>query len=369
MEIERLKYRIALNLVPGVGDVLIRNLVSYCGSEKAVFKSSLGKLKMVPGIGEFIAKQIKEFKNFERAEQEVEFIQKHSIEPLYYNEKGYPPLLTYCEDAPNLLFSLGSHKITDDFTVAIVGTRNASEYGKRTTKEIVEVLAPFDVAIVSGLALGIDGVAHKHALDCGMKTIGVLAHGLDRVYPSQHRQLAGRIVKEGALYSEFFKGTQPDRENFPRRNRIVAGMCHAVIVVETAFKGGARITAEIANSYNREVYCLPGRVNDYYSQGCNFLVQTHKANLLGDIEELPALLGIELMEKSQKVKKAELKNFSLLNEDDKKLLTYLKTKERAPLDEMAFDLQVDPSTLALKLLELEFSGFLRSLPGKVFEPA
>lgn len=366
---ELLRYRIALNLVPGIGDVLIRNLVSYCGSEEAVFKEKYSKLQKIPGIGEILAKNIFSFKNFERAEKEIEFIKKHQIRPIFYLDKEYPQRLHDCLDAPNMLFSLGNTDLNLTRIVAVVGTRNASEYGRQFTQQLLEALKSKGVLIVSGLAMGIDAMAHRYALENELLTVGVLAHGLDRLYPPQNKSLAKKMLDQGALLTEYISGTNPDRENFPKRNRIVAGMCDALVLVETAIKGGARITAEIAHSYNKDVFCVPGRINDYYSQGCNYLIQANKAAMLCTPEDLIETMHWgEKKNKNQSVSKQALL-FNQLMEEDQLLLTYIRSKVKVGLDKMAFELQLDPGNLALKLLELEFNGLLRSLPGKVYEMA
>ncbi len=366
MSQELLRYRIALNLIPGIGDVLIKNLISYCGSEEAVFKESENKLQKIPGIGQHLAKQIKGFKNFERAEKEIKFIEKHQIKPLFYLEAGYPKRLLEFMDAPNLLYSLGGHELNNRKVVAIVGTRKASEYGRQFTEKLIAVLKDKNVLVVSGLAAGIDGMAHKYALEAGLETTGVLAHGFDRMYPAQHKLLAAKMIKQGGLLTEFPSETIPDKENFPKRNRIVAGMCDALVLVETAIKGGSRITAEIANSYNKNVFCVPGRTTDYYSKGCNYLIQSNKANMLCEPADL-----LDYMNWNDKIVKGNAKKqlqlFESLPSHEQELLHFIREKVKISIDQMAFELQTDPGILALKLLELEFAGYVRSLPGKMYE--
>jgi len=365
-EEEVLKYRISLNLIPGIGDVLIKNLLSYCGNEEAVFKESVAKLQRIPGIGQVLANNIKSFKDFGRAEQEILFLKKHQIIPLFYLDPNYPKRLLDCADAPNLLYSLGNQELNKPYVVAIVGTRKASEYGRQFTEKLIEVLKDKDVLVVSGLAAGIDGMAHKYALEAGLQTTGVLAHGLDRMYPVQHKAIARKMIQQGGLLTEYKSFTVPDKENFPKRNRIVAGMCDAIVLVETAIKGGSRITAEIANSYNKDVFCVPGRVTDYYSQGCNYLIQANKATMLCEPKDLLEFMNWGKKSEGNAAKK-QLQLFETLPENDRALLQFIRQKLKISIDDMAFELQIDPGTLALKLLELEFSGYLRALPGKMYE--
>lgn len=361
-----LRLRIALNLIPGIGDVLIKNLLSYCGSEEAVFKESSSKLQRIPGIGVVLANNICRFKDFGRAEEEILFLKKHQILPLFYLDALYPKRLLECVDAPNLLYSLGNHQLNNPYVVAIVGTRKASEYGRQFTEKLIEVLKDKNVLVVSGLAAGIDGMAHKYALEAGLQTTGVLAHGLDRIYPVQHKAIARKMIQQGGLLTEYKSFTVPDKENFPKRNRIVAGMCDALVLIETAIKGGSRITAEIAHSYNKDVFCVPGRVSDYYSQGCNYLIQANKATMLCEPKDL-----LDFMNWGKKTEvnagKKQLQLFEALPENDRALLQFIRQKLKISIDDMAFELQIDPGTLALKLLELEFSGYLRALPGKMYE--
>ncbi|MCG9880878.1 MAG: DNA-processing protein DprA [Bacteroidia bacterium] len=358
-----LLFQIAIKMVPGIGDVLIKNLISYCGSVEGIFKEKKGKLLKVPGIGEVLAENIASFKNFNWAEKEIEFIEKHQIQTYFYLDESYPYRLRDIADAPTLLYGLGNFDLNATRIVGIVGTRKASDYGRTFTQELVNELKEHHVEVVSGLAMGIDGIAHKACVQHQIPNIGILAHGLDRIYPSQHQSLAKKMIECGGLLTEFPSKTNPDRENFPKRNRIVAGLADVLVLPETAIKGGARITAEIAFSYNKEIMAVPGRVSDYYSQGCNYLIQDQKAHMITCAADLIALMGWE--QKPSHAPKIDL--FSQLSETDAKLVQFIRDKVKIGLDEMAFELQIDPGSLALQLLELEFSGLVRSLPGKVFE--
>jgi DNA processing protein len=358
-----LYYQISLKLIPGIGDVLIKNLISYCGGVEAVFKERKSKLLKIPGIGDVLANNIANFSNFDLAEKEMIFIEKHQIKTYFYLDEAYPYRLRDLQDAPTLLFGLGNFDLNPTRLIGIVGTRKASEYGRAFTQQLVQDLKEHNIEVISGLAMGIDGIAHKACIEHQISNIGVLAHGLDRIYPSQHQQLAKKMLLCGGLLTEFISGTNPDRENFPKRNRIVAGMSDVLVVPETAIKGGARITAEIAHSYNRDIMVLPGRVSDYYSLGCNYLIRDHKASMITCADDLIQLMGWKKSKKQ--IPKPDL--FSLLSKEENTLIDYIRNKGKCNIDLMAFELNTDPGTLALRLLELEFGGYVRPLPGKSYE--
>ncbi|OYU95809.1 MAG: DNA-protecting protein DprA [Bacteroidetes bacterium B1(2017)] len=359
----QLLHQIALKLIPGIGDVLMKNLISYCGGVEEVFKAKKGKLLRVPGIGEVLATSIVSFKDFDRAELELAFIEKHQIQTFFYLDENYPYRLRDLPDSPCLLFGIGTLDLNPSRQIGVVGTRKASEYGREFTQQFIADIKPFQVQVVSGLAQGIDGIAHKACIENDIPTIGVLAHGLDRIYPYQHQSLAKKMLVNGGLLTEFLSNTNPDRENFPKRNRIVAGLSDVLIVPETAIKGGARITAEIAHSYNRDIMAVPGRINDYYSQGCNYLIQENKAALLNSCNDLILAMNWEQKAKT----KPTLNLFNQLTITEQELIVYIRSKVKVHLDTMAFELNKDPGSLALQLLELEFNGFVRSLPGKMLE--
>jgi DNA processing protein len=362
----QLLYQIALTQIPGIGDVLAKNLVSYCGGVIEVFKQKKSRLLQVPGIGEKLADAIVQFKDFKSAEAEINFIEKHHIRPLFYLNNDYPSRLKAIPDAPLLLYSLGNANLEAPKVVGVVGTRKATEYGKAVTEQLLEVLKPLDVLVVSGLALGIDAAAHRNAMKQDLQTVGVLAHGLDRIYPAQHKNLAKHMVNAGGLLTEFPSKTIPDRENFPKRNRIVAGLSDVLVVVETGVKGGAMITAEIANSYNKEVMAVPGRINDEFAFGCNSLIKLSKASILTVPEDLLSLMGWHTKQTS--VKKAAQTKIPLT---DKELgvVGLIKEKSKVGVDDLAFQLHIDNGNLSLLLLDLEFKGIIRSLPGKYYELA
>lgn len=357
--------RIALTLIDGVGDVLAKQLISYCGSAEAVFKEKRRVLESIPDIGPKTAKAIIAFKDFERAEKELAFIRKHSIEVYFYLDEDYPHRLKHCPDAPVLLYYKGTASLNKKRMVAIVGTRNATDYGKNFTTRLVEELAAMHVSVVSGLAYGIDITAHKACVSMSVETIGVLAHGLDRVYPFIHSGIARKMVACGGLITEHISGANPDKENFPKRNRIIAGLCDAVVVVEAATKGGALITAEIADSYNRDVFALPGRIDDVHSEGCNLLIKSHKASMLQSAADIRYIMGWD--DEKQKSKPAQTSLFVQLSEEEKIIIGILSEKSKAPVDDIYIRSGMVQSKVASLLLNLEFSGLVRCLPGKIYE--
>ncbi|MCX6290173.1 MAG: DNA-processing protein DprA [Bacteroidetes bacterium] len=361
-----LKYQVALTLVPKVGSILAKNLISYCGSVEEVFKRKKHQLEKIPGIGSERAEAILSRQHFERAEKEVQFIRKHNIKTFFYLDKDYPGRLKNCDDAPVLLYYKGTCDLNKQRMIAIVGTRNATEYGKQITEKFVEDFSHYDAVIVSGLAYGIDLCAHKAALKNHLPTIGVIAHGLDRIYPSVHKPVAEKMINHGGLLTEFPSMTTPDRENFPSRNRVVAGMTDATIVIESATKGGALITADIANSYNRDVFAVPGKVGEEYSAGCHELIRLNRAMLVESAAQVAEILNWNDDAKSAKENK-QLKFFHDLKTEEKVLVDLLRQNGKLDIDNITIQSNMTMSKVSSTLLNLEFAGVLRALPGKMFE--
>lgn len=361
-----LKYQIALTMVPKVGGITAKKLIAYCGGVEAVFKEKKAALLKIPGIGEHLAKSISNHNIFDLAEKEIEFIQRYQITPLFYTEPEYPARLKQCDDGPILLFYKGTANLNHDKVVAVVGTRNITDYGKQKCQEIIEGLKKHDPLILSGLAYGVDARAHKTALDCDLQTVGVLGHGLDRIYPTLNRPLAERMLKyKGGLLTDFVSDTIPDRENFPKRNRIIAGMVDVLIVIEAAITGGALITANIANSYDRDVCAVPGRTTDLYSQGCNHLIKSLKANMAENATDIEYLMGWE--EESRKNRKnLQQQLFIELDEQEKAIVEILKENGEASFDMLVQKSGLGFSKAASLLLNLEFKGVISNLPGKIF---
>lgn len=359
-----LLYQIALTQVPNIGYVHARTLVQHFGSASAVFGAKRSLLEKVEGIGTVRANSIKSFNSFEEAEREIIFIEKYNIQPLFFTDAAYPQRMLNCYDAPALLYYKGTANLNASMIVAIVGTRNNTDYGKHVTETLVKELSALDLIVVSGLAFGIDGIAHKCALKHNIPTIGVVGHGLDQVYPAQHSGLAKDMLKHGGgLLTEFRSKTKPDKHNFPGRNRIVAGISDATILVETGIKGGSMITAEIANSYNRDVFAVPGKITDIKSEGCNHLIKTNKAAIFTDANEFLEMMGWQKKEVKRKQQK-EL--FVELSEDEKKLMELLKQKETMHIDELNLQSGLSASAVAAGLLNLELAGMIRALPGRVY---
>ena len=359
-----LLYQIALTQIEGVGDINAKKLFAYCGSAEAIFKEKKPHLLKIPGIGEYLAKSINKFRDFARSEKEIKFIEKNNIQALFYSDTAYPTRLKHCEDSPILIYYKGNVDLNAQKVVSIVGTRMATEYGKEFCENLVAELAIHKLLVVSGLAYGIDFCAHKAAVKHNLPTVGVLAHGLDKLYPALHENLADKMLENGGLLSDFMSETIPDKQNFPKRNRIVAGISDATIVIEAGIKGGALITANIANSYSRDVFAVPGKINDTYSIGCNKLIKTNKAALLESVKDIEYIMGWEL-QANKKRKQPQL--FVELNAEEKKITEILEQRGKLDIDTISIETKLPTGKLAGILLNLEFSGVLNSLPGKVYE--
>jgi DNA processing protein len=366
---EKLKHQVALSLVPGIGPVLGRTLVSYCGSPEAVFRESKTRLQRVPGISQVLAAAIAASDALKGAEKEITFIKKHDISVLFFTEDEYPHRLKHCEDAPLLLYYKGKGSLSQERMLAVVGTRHATDYGKKLCEDIITDLASLGVCIVSGLAHGIDTAAHKAAVKNNLFTIGVLAHGLDKMYPAENAPLAARMMKNGGVITETVSGTKLDPAFFPKRNRIIAGMSDAVIVVESKEDGGGLITAEIANSYNRDVFAIPGRAGDKFSAGCNQLIKANKAALVESAEDIMNQLGWKRDTETKKAKPSQLAIFNELKQDEKELVNILQQNGKLPIDSICLRAKLPMSKVSSALLNLEFQGLVRSLPGKIYSLA
>lgn len=359
-----LKYQIALTLVPGIGDVNGKRLVSYCGGVEAIFMESRKALEKIPGMRITTLDGIFSKDIMKRAEQEVDFVELHDIKPLFYLDEAYPKRLHECQDSPMMLYYKGNADLNKSRAVAVVGTRNITEYGRLNCENLVEDLVDDDVLLVSGLAYGVDSCAHRAAVKHHLDTVGVLGHGLHTVYPSSNRDLAKEMIQQGGLLTEYLGGVQPSKESFPRRNRIIAGMVDAVVVVESAMKGGSLITADIANSYNRDVFAYPGKTCDIFSQGCNYLIRTNRASL---IENAANLRYIMRWDCTAKKKVSQVKMFRDFTDEEKAIMDVFGDDMVASLDDMIVKTEISPTKLASLLLTLEFDGVLMALPGKRFQ--
>jgi DNA processing protein len=362
---KELLYQIALTLVPNIGDVRAKALINHFGNATAVFHSPKKTFQAIEGIGSKAVDSVLKFKDFSRAEEEMDFIKKYKIAPLFLTDKNYPQRLLNCYDSPPLLYYKGNADLNCSRIVAIVGTRNHNEYGKNICEKLVEGLVNEDVLVVSGLAFGIDTIAHKSAIKNNIKTVGVLAHGLDRVYPSQNASLAKQMVSYGGLLTEFKSNTIPDKQNFPGRNRIVAGISDATIVIESGIKGGSLITAELANGYNKDVFAFPGRADDTKSEGCNYLIKNNKAALITSANDLLENMGWKKQQNSSPKKQREL--FIELSTEEKIVVDILQSREQIQIDELYFKSKLSSSAVAQALLMLEMQGVVSSLPGKIYK--
>jgi len=362
----KLKYKIALSLIPGIGGVLARSLIAYTGSVEGIFSESLKSLMKIPGIGEVNAKRIKNSNVLGRAEKEVEFIEKNNISAHFYTDKNYPRRLKNCSDAPILIYSKGTMNLNEQRVISIVGTRNATDYGKKLCDELIQKFAErnYKILVVSGLAYGIDIQAHKSALKYNIPTVGVVGHGLDNLYPGLHRETAKKMISNGGLISDFTSETKIEPTNFIRRNRIIAGLADATIVVESAKKGGALVTADIAASYNRDVFAFPGRAGDVYSKGCNQLIRNSGAALIEGIDDLEYFMN---WENSPETKNIQPSLFVELNKQEQEIVDLLQKNGALFIDQISAEIGLTPSRISTILLNLEFKNVLVVSPGQMYK--
>lgn len=365
MDSDELFNTLALLKVEGVGDIVAKKLINHCGSAKNVFDFNSNRLKTIDGIGEVLIKKLKDKTIFEKAAKELKFIEKEKISVLDFQNKEYPERLKHCIDGPVLLFASGSLNLENRKLISIVGTREVTSYGASFCRDLIEDLAVFNPIIVSGFAYGVDIVAHQAAMDNGLQTIGVLAHGLNQIYPKTHKKYIGKIEENGGFLTEFWSNSNPEKENFVKRNRIVAGMSEATIVIESAEKGGSLITAMMANDYNRDVFAVPGRASDKFSQGCNNLIKTQNANVMTSAADLVYVLNWEL--ESKEIKPVQKQLFVTLETDEQKVYEYLLKNGKQLLDIIALECDFPIFRISTLLLNMELKGVIRPLPGKLFE--
>jgi len=363
-EIELLS-TLALMRVEGVGDIVAKRLINHLGSAEAVFKAKRSQITAIEGIGDIVYNNLKNTTVFALAEAEMKFIDKYGIIPFYYLDNDYPERLRHCIDGPVILFSSGNINLRSKKTISIVGTRQMTSYGADFCRKLIEDLAPLDPVIISGFAYGVDIHAHNIAMEQNLQTIGVVAHGLNQVYPKPHKKYVAKMEENGGFFTEFWSTSNPDKENFVRRNRIVAGLSEATIIIESADKGGSLITANIANDYNRDVFAVPGRVTDKYSIGCNNLIKSQRANLLTDAADLIYMLNWELEDKKNKPVQKQL--FVMLEADEQKVYDFLQKNGKELMDIIALECDMPIFRLSSLLLTMELKGVIRPLPGKLFE--
>ncbi len=365
MNEEELIARMALMEVNGIGAIHAKKIIESVGSASAIFKEKKKNIAAITGIGSVKSDAIYNFNNFNNAEKELKFIASKNIEVLNYDEDNYPENLKNCIDAPLMLFFKGNFSFKErPKTISIVGTRNITEYGKKICEDFIADIAQQQILIISGLAYGVDINAHKAALKNNLSTIGVLAHGLDTLYPAAHKNTAKEMIEKGGLITEYPSGTIANREHFPSRNRIIAGMADALLVVETDIKGGSIISAEIAYSYNKDIFCVPGRIGDKYSSGCNKLIQDLKANLVTSGEEI--LKSMNWLSTAKKQKKQK-QLFIELSEDEKIIIALFEEKNQLHIDEIMSKTQLTSSRIAGAMLNLEMQQIISVLPGKLYQ--
>lgn len=359
---ETIFYAIALGFVKGVGPVTARKLINHYGEIEEIFKETKVELNKLGILNSLAVKSLKSKEIIEYAAKEIEFINKYDIEAIYINDERYPYRLKQCSDAPIILFTKGKSSLNQLKSLAVVGTRNATSYGREKTKEIIDGFKGEAIHIVSGLASGIDSYAHQASIDNSIETIAVLGHGLNMIYPASNRKLASSILECGALVTEFNSQLAPEKENFPRRNRIIAGMSDAILVVEANKRGGALITAEIGTTYNRDIFAVPGRIGDTYSQGCNWLIKTNKAALITNTEDIYYGMNWTMPGKEKKSKQISF----ILSEDEEAIYQLLLKNGESGIDFICSVLGLSLSKAASILLTMEMSDIVKSLPGKIY---
>ncbi|MEO9477664.1 MAG: DNA-processing protein DprA [Cyclobacteriaceae bacterium] len=358
-------YQVALELIPGVGSINAKSLISYSGSAQNIFNSPPAKLQKIPGVGPKLIEAIKSQSVISAAETILKDCEKQQIQIKHYTDKDYPDRLKQIADSPNILYTKGEGESNPDRTLAIVGTRNVTQYGKDTTDKIAKSCSDVNATVISGLAYGVDIQAHRTSLTEGIPNIAVLAGGLDKIYPSVHKKVAEQIMENGLLISENPPGIKAEAHFFPARNRIIAGLADATIVVEAAIKGGALITANIADSYDRPVFAVPGDLEHMYSEGCNHLIRNQKAYIYTDMRDVVYQLNWDVETKTQ-IKKP--KDFSHLTEEEQTICQLLQENGKGiAIDEIAWKTQISVNKLASILLALEFQGLLKSLPGSKYQ--
>jgi DNA processing protein len=364
MENDDLLYTLALQHVPNLGDTTAKKLIRKFGTAQEVFKEKKRNLLKINGIGASKLADLNDPKNLKEAEAELKFIEKNNIEVHFFQDSTYPEKLKHCLDGPVLLFSKGKIDLTKKRIISIVGTRQITAHGISFCEKLIEDISALDPVIISGFAYGVDITAQKAALKNDLQTIGCLAHGLNQIYPKAHKKYMSDIEENGGFFTDFWSTDKFDRNNFLKRNRIIAGLSEATIVIESAEKGGALVTADIANSYDREVFAVPGRPSDKYSLGCNNLIKSQNAHVLTSAADLAYILNWKTEEKPREVQK---QLFVQLEDDEQKIYNFLENSGKTELDQLALNCNFPTFKTASLLLNMELKGAVRPLPGKLFE--
>jgi DNA processing protein len=360
-----LKHKIALGLIPGIGDINARKLVSHIGSVEGVFTESYQSLIKIPGIGTGLARYICDRSYLVRAEKEAEYVQKNNIRTFFYLDNDYPYRLRQCDDSPVVFFFRGECDLNSPKILSVIGTRNATMRGKDLCDRIISGLAAGhpDLVIASGLAYGIDIMAHKAALANNLMTLGVLGHGFKTIYPSVHRSVANSMLSQGGLITDFLSDELPERNNFIKRNRIIAGISDAALVVESGLKGGALITADIANSYNRDVFAVPGRPEDQWSAGCNSLIKRNKAALVENSDDIEYYLDWRPDKLKAPVQRVL---FNELTDDERTVFEFISKEGEMNIDQICRLTEMPVYKLSSLLLQMEFNGIIKCYPGNIY---
>ncbi|TBV28235.1 DNA-protecting protein DprA [Meridianimaribacter sp. CL38] len=365
MNTEQLIYTLALQHVPNIGDITAKKLIKSCGSAEAVLKEKKQNLLKIDGIGSATISDLFNSSHIVAAENEIKFIEDNNIACLYFMDNYYPERLKHCIDGPIVLFQSGNINLKEKRIISIVGARKITTYGIAFCEKLVEELAVFNPVIVSGFAYGTDITAQKAALQHNLQTIGCLAHGLNQIYPKTHKKYMVDVEKHGGFFTDFWSTDVFDRTNFLKRNRIIAGLSEATIVIESAEKGGSLVTADIASSYNRDVFAVPGRTTDLQSVGCNNLIKYQKAHTLTTPLDIPYILNWQL--EGEKKPAVQKQLFVELDTTEKAIYNYLKENEKQQLDVIAINCNLPIFKVSSTLLNMELKGVIRPLPGKLFE--
>lgn len=360
-----LLYTLALQHVPNVGDITAKRLIAHCGSAEAVLKEKRQRLLKIDGIGEFVLSNLFDANHLKEAEKEIRFIEENNISVSYFEDAVYPEKLKHCIDGPILLFQTGNINLKQQHIISIVGTRKITTTGIAFCGKLIEALKPYNPVIVSGFAYGTDITAHKNAIQHNLQTVGCLAHGLNQIYPKVHKKYMVDVEKNGGFFSDFWSTDKFDKNNFLKRNRIIAGLSEATIVIESAEKGGSLVTADIAHSYNRDVFAVPGRTTDQLSAGCNNLIKYQKAHMMTTPLDVPYILNWQLEENKKPVVQKQL--FVELDATEKLIYNYLKDNDKQQLDSIALNCNIPIFKVSGTLLNMELKGVIRPLPGKLFE--
>lgn len=362
---EELLYILALQRVKGVGDINAKKLISHCGSAKNVLNEKKSNLAKINGIGESSLQFLFNEDNLKAAEKELNYILQNNVETMYFSDDNYPEKLKHCIDAPILLFKDGQFNLKNRPIISIVGTRKITSYGRDFCERLISELAPYKPIIVSGFAYGVDICAHKAAVKNNLTTIGVLAHGFEEIYPKSHKKYVSEILEKGGFLTDFWHNDILIRENFLKRNRIVAGISEATIIIESADKGGSLVTADIANSYSRDVFAVPGRTTDNFSKGCNDLIKRNKAAILTSSKDLIEMLNWDLERKVKAPIQKQL--FVELDENEQIIYDFLLESGKQLLDAISLKCKLPIYKTTTILFDLEMKGVVKPLPGRLFE--